>query len=234
MASQLDATFFRKAKKANRAIEILDHEAVIPAVKDKAEIRVKLPNRRHRTPEERRAAVEENLEKIRILDEQIEVERKNLLSLVEDYRASGAGVSDVVAMNLKVQGLVERRSSLVTPQKWIEEIPGLTLKDVFASKRDVRKIGSSVYQIKRRVEPIESLYVDVGSEQVDDVSKTVKTMQEPSILSTLTGALGTTQQTVEEPKTQAEQAQGAIIGQKRILKTKKAQAAMPASGATFS
>jgi hypothetical protein len=133
-------------------------------------------------------------------------------------------------MNLKVQGLVERRSSLVTPQKWIEEIPGLTLKDVFASKRDIRKIGSSVYQIKRRVEPIESLYVDVGAQAEDAVTKA----QEPSILSTLTGALGTTQQTVEQPKTQTEQAQGAIIGQRRVLKTKKTVAAMPASGATFS
>ena len=60
---------------------------------------------------------------------------------------------------------MNKRSALSRPSQWIEELNGLTLKDVFESKRDVRKIGSTVYQIKRRVEPIESLYVDLGKER---------------------------------------------------------------------
>jgi len=34
---------------------------------------------------------------------------------------------------------------------------------VLASKRDTRKLDAIVYQVKNRVEPIESLYVDLGA-----------------------------------------------------------------------
>jgi hypothetical protein len=227
MASQLDTAFFRKAKKVDRAIEIFDHEAVIPAVKERAEIRVKLPVRRLKTIEERTAFIQENIGKIELLDGEIEQERKNLLDLVKVYRATRSGGSDVVATNLKVKGLMERRSTLVSPDRWIEEIPGLSFKDVFASKRDVRKIGASVYQIKRRTEPIESLYVNlVSSEQEVPEGKEEPDM--PPAPASSDSPVG------KKVKTTAEVAQGAIIGQRKVIKVKKAAASLPASGATFS
>jgi hypothetical protein len=226
MPSQLDATFFRKAKKVNRAIELFDHEAVIPAVKEKPEVRVKLPIRRPKTIEERKAYVQENREKIEILDGEIEQERKNLLDFVKAYRLTGSA-SDVVATNLKVKGLMERRAALLSPDRWIEELPGLTFKDVFASKRDIRKIGANVYQIKRRVEPIESLYVDLASPQANAETEAAEGKDDaPGGAASSSSAL---QPPV--PKTAAEAAQGAIIGQRRVLKSKKTAAA--ASGATF-
>lgn len=228
MASQLDATFFRKAKKANRAIELFDHEAVIPAVKEKPEVRVKLPIRRLKTIEERKEFIQENREKIEILDSEVEQERKNLLDLVKVYRATGSGVSDVVAANLKVKGLMERRGALISPDRWIEEIPGLTFKDVFASKRDIRKIGASVYQIKRRVEPIESLYVDLGASAAATEAEAVE-KPDISLAAISSSASATISSAI--PKSVAETAQGVIIGQKRVLKKKTAAA--PASGATF-
>jgi hypothetical protein len=222
MTSQLDVTFFRKAKKVDRAIQILDYEAVIPAVKEKPEVRVKLPNRRLKTFEERQAFIQENVDKLEILDNEIEVERKALLDLVKIYRTTGSGVSDVVATNLKVKGLMERRSALLNPDKWIEELNDLTFKDVFASKRDIRKIGAPIYQIKRRVEPIETLYVDLGAAQLQ--AEEGKAEAESKSEETLVSALA---------RTVAEVAKGAIIGQKKVLKSKKTAAAAPASGATF-
>jgi hypothetical protein len=232
MASQLDTAFFRRAKRANRAVEILDHEAVIPAVDKKPEIRVKLPIRRLKTLEEREAAIQENRDKIEILDAEIEVERKNLLDLVQAYRTTGSGVSEVVATNLKVKGLMERRSALQSPGKWIEELGGLTLKDVFASKRDERKLGSNFYQIKRRVEPIESLFVNIAvpgseSEVKTKVSGTSKLGKPVGTVAVAPAA------NAEEPKIAAEAAQGVIIGQKRVLKTKKAASALPALPSLF-
>jgi len=225
MASQLDTAFFRKAKRVNRAIELFDHEAVIPAVKEKPEVRVKLPIRRLKTIEERKALIQENVDKIAIIDEEIEVERKALLELIKSYRTTGSGVSEVVAKNLKIKGLMERRTALITPGRWIEELDGLTLKDVFASKRDVRKIGATVYQIKRRVEPIESLYVDLAAPQV------VKGESEESGPPPPGGAASSssTVSAVSEPRTAAEAAKGAIIGQKRVLKSKKLLSAAAAS-----
>jgi hypothetical protein len=143
MASQLDTKFFRKAKKLNRAVEITDNQAFIPAVKDSPEIRVSLPNRRPKTFEERTAELEERREQISVIEEDIEKERKVLLALVKSFREGGP-VSEVVAQNLKVKGLMEKRSSLDRPEKWIEELESLSFKDVFASKRDDRKIGAPV------------------------------------------------------------------------------------------
>jgi hypothetical protein len=205
MAAQLDAKFFRKAKKVNRAVEITDNQAFIPAVKDSPEIRVPLPNRRPKTIEERTAELSERIVEISGVEEQIEVERKALLELVKAFK-SGGPASEVVAQNLKVKALMEKRSSLARPAKWIEELEGLSFKDVFASKRDDRKIGTPVYQIKRRVEPISSLYVDLAGEAA---------AAEPEVIAP--ALLAPKEPTVKPsaPKTVAEAAQGAIIGQKK-------------------
>ena len=219
MASKLDAKFFRKAKKVNRAVEITDNQAFIPAVKDSPEIRVALPNRRLKTIEERKAEIEERTVQVSALEEEIEVERKSLLALVKAFHETGSAAS-VVAQNLKVKGLMEKRSSLVRPEKWIEELSGLSLKDVFESKRDDRKIGSSVYQVKRRVEPITSLYVDLAP---DDVAPAAPP-KAPSIAETL--GLAPAAPAAPAPSTAAktteEVAKGAIIGaKKRVLTMKK-------------
>jgi len=170
MAYQLDAKFFRKAKKVNRAVEITDTYAVIPAVKDSPEIRVALPNRRPKTMEERGEVLEERFSQISELEQEIEVERRRLMELTKAYRATPvagvtevAGVAEIVVQNLKIQNLMDRRRSLRYPEAWIESLGGLTLVDVFASKRDARKLDAYVYQVKNRVEPIESLYVDLGA-----------------------------------------------------------------------
>ena len=176
MAYQLDAKFFRKAKKVNRAVEITDTYAVIPAVKDSPEIRVPLPNRRPKTMEERGEVLEERFTEISELEQEIEVERRRLMELTKSYRGASvaggaevagvarvAGVAEIVVQNLKIQNLMDRRRSLRYPEAWIESLGGLTLVDVFASKRDVRKLDTYVYQVKNRVEPIESLYVNLGA-----------------------------------------------------------------------
>ena len=169
----LDAKFFRKAKRANRAVEITDMEAVIPAVKDTAEIRVPLPNRRLRTFEERKDALDKRDADIATLEDEIEIERKKLMALVKTYSSMRSGITEVVAQNQKVKELMERRSALAHPETWIEEIKGLTLKDIFESKRDIRKIagGAPLFQVKRRVEPISSLYVDVGVAAAEAVTR---------------------------------------------------------------
>ena len=89
MASRLDAKFFRKAKKVNRAVEITENQAFIPAVKDSPEVRVSLPNRRLKTIEERKAEIDERLVQISTLEEEIETERKELLSLIKNHREGG-------------------------------------------------------------------------------------------------------------------------------------------------
>lgn len=68
----MDAKFFRKAKRANRAVEITDSEAIIPAVKDAPEIRVPLPNRRILTIEEREQIVQERRDEIANIEVMIE------------------------------------------------------------------------------------------------------------------------------------------------------------------
>jgi hypothetical protein len=211
MASQLDAKFFRKAKKVNRAVEFTDSEAFIPAVKDSPEIRVKLPNRRLLTMEERTAVIDSRKEELVEVEEQIETERKALLELVKAYGLSGSGASEVVASNQKVKELMERRSKLVRPEKWIEQLEGLTFIDVFASKRDVRKIRSDVYQIKSRVEPITSLYADLTQEAA---------AVEPEIEAPPLEIAKPVVKTVAKPKTAEEIAKGVIIG-RRTLKTVK-------------
>jgi len=213
MAFQLDAKFFRRSKKVNRAVEITDSQAFIPAVKDQPEIRVSLPNRRLKTMEERQAEIDERMEQVATLEGQIELERKSLLAMVKSFEESGTGASEIVAHNSKLKGLIERRSSLVRPQQWIEELESLTFKDVFASKRDVRKIGSSVFQLKRRVEPISSLYVDLGAAAQG---------AEPAGPASPAQSLQASAKPKTKEKTAAEAAQGAIIG-KRVISMKKPQ-----------
>ena len=220
MASQLDAKFFRKAKKLNRAVEITDNQAFIPAVKDSPEIRVPLPNRRPKTFEERTADVNERTIELTTVEEQIEVERKALLELVKAFKTGGPA-SEVVAQNLKVKALMEKRSSIARPAKWIEELSGLSFKDVFASKRDDRKIGAPVYQVKRRVEPITSLYIDLAAAAV---------AAEPVVEAP---ELSVAKAPATLPKTSAEAAQGVIIGQKKrtIIKLGKPPTGAPPTGA---
>lgn len=216
MAAQLDAKFFRKAKKVNRAVEITDNQAFIPAVRDSPEIRVPLPNRRIKTIEEREVEMKERMEQISAVEEEIETERKALLNLVKAFNTGGSG-AEVVAQNMKVKSLMEKRSGLARPEKWIEELEGLSFKDVFASKRDDRKIGVPVYQIKRRVESITSLYVDLGA---------AAQVAEPAIQAP---PLRTVKATVAPvAKTADEVAQGVIIGKKKtILKLGKTPAKPP-------
>ena len=163
MAFQLDAMFFRRAKKVNRAVEITDNYAIIPAVKDSPEIRVPLPIRRSLTMEERETELAKRYEQISEIEEQIEVERKRLMERVKSYRDTGVGAAEVVVQNNKVRDLVVKRNGILYPEKWIESIEGLTLKDIFESKRDDRSLGLDVRVIKRRIEPIISLYADLGA-----------------------------------------------------------------------
>jgi hypothetical protein len=163
MAFQLDAKFFRRAKKVNRAVEITDNYAIIPAVKDSPEIRVPLPIRRPLTMEERETELAKRYEEMSEIEELIEVERKRLMERVKSYRDTGVGAADVVVQNLKVRDLIVKRTGILYRDKWIEEVEGLTLKDIFESKRDDRSLGLDVRVIKRRIEPIISLYVDLGA-----------------------------------------------------------------------
>lgn len=222
----MDSKFFRTAYKRNRAIEITDNEAIIPAVKDLAEIRVPLPNRRPLTFEERQVILDENKTKIADLEEQIETERKTLLELVKVFK-DGGSTADVVVQNLKIRGLMEERSALARPEVWIEELKGLTLKDVFESKRDVRKVadGASVFQLKRRVEPISSLYVDLAKAASDAAVKAESKEAEVAQAALEAQAAKKTAQTAKAIKaTEAPKpltaAEGAIIGQKKSIKVK--------------
>ena len=217
----VDAKFFRRAKKLNRAVEITDSHAYIPAVRDSPEIRVPLPNRRLKTMEERQTFLDERVEGIGALDEEIEVERRVLIDLTRKYTALKSGAADVVVQNLKIQGLMEKRKSLQYPERFIEELKGVTLKDIFQSKRDMRKVeGGKLYQIKHRVEPITSLYVDLesgatgGEEGSEDYTAPATLFSAPTVATAKA-------KTAEETKV------GAIIGQaqtKKKFTLKKAQA----------
>ena len=229
MASRLDAKFFRKAKKVNRAVEITENQAFIPAVKDSPEVRVSLPNRRLKTIEERKAEIDERLVQISTLEEEIETERKELLSLIKNHREGGPA-SEVVAQNLKVGDLMKRRSALVRPQQWLEELDGLSLKDVFESKRDVRKIGAPVYVLKRRLEPISSLYVDLG--MVAELAEPEVKAPPLAAVKPKSSAPGAASGASALEKTGEEVAKGVMIGQKKtVLKLKKPTPAVAAPAA---
>ena len=228
----MDTKFFRAAKRANRAVEITDSEAIIPAVKDASEIRVPLPNRRPLTIEEREAILQGRRDQIAEIEEKIESERKILLQKVKSYRDIQSGAPEVVVQNLKIKNLMEQRSKLAYPEVWIEELKGLNLKDIFESKRDVRKIGADVFQVKRRVEPILSLYVDLGKAAAE--AAVVAEEQESAtiaeglaaVAAAAASRLAQTIKATAGPSTTAAAAaatatQGAIIGQRRVIKMKK-------------
>jgi hypothetical protein len=220
MASQLNRDFFKKAKKVDRAIEIKDNEAVIPAVKERAEVRVRLPNRRLLTIEEREAILKIRKEKIAELEGRIESERKILLAAVKEFEITRVGGPEVISQNHKVKLLMEERSKLYRPEMWIEGLSDLTFKDVFASKKDIRKIGADVFQIKRRVEPITSLYYDL------DLAAANASAPEAQGQGQGQGqgqSLAQEQSQVQEVEQGSEEAKtGAIIGQvKRVKKIKK-------------
>jgi len=233
MASQVNRDFFKKAKKVDRAIELRDNEAVIPAVKERAEVRAKLPNRRLLTVEERSEIVQERMASLKSLEEEIEVERKVLLESVKLFESTNSGASEVVSQNLKIKSLMERRSKLSRPESWIEVLSGLTLKDVFASKRDDRKIGADLFQVKRRVEPILSLYVDLdlAAAAADTSAADAKATAKPGTLASIAEALTT--EPSGETAAPVTAAQGVIIGQKRVIKTKKLAATAPAGPVSF-
>jgi hypothetical protein len=212
MSSQLDAKFFRKAKKVNRAVEITETQAYIPAVKDSPEIRVPLPNRRLKTMEEREAELTARYENIATLEEDIERERKSLNALISSYRELGSGAADVVVQNQKVRDLMERRKSMAYPQIWIESLSGVTRTEVFESKRDTRKLpgGGTVYQVKRRVEPISSLYVDNANTDTDADRSAADAESEQAVVAPSVG-VPSTAKTAQEVA--AETKRGAIVQQ---------------------
>ena len=233
MASQVNRDFFKKAKKVDRAIELRDNEAVIPAVKERAEVRARLPNRRLLSFEERSEIIQQRKEQINTLEEEIEVERKILLEAVKAFETTKSGASDVVSQNIKIHTLIEKRSRLSRPEIWIETISGLTLKDVFASKRDDRKIGADMYQVKRRVEPILSLYVDLEAPAAESAEQVQQVQEAGPVGGTgIAAALSSIAKSVL-PKSEESVAQGVIIGQKRVIKTKKAAANAPAAPVSF-
>jgi hypothetical protein len=118
--------------------------------------------------EERTNELTARYEAIDALEEEIERERKSLLAVTATYRELGSGAADVVVQNQKVRDLMERRKKLAYPQIWIEDLGALGRNEIFESKRDTRKLDNKhVFQIKRRLEPVESLYVDAGKPEAE-------------------------------------------------------------------
>lgn len=167
MSYQLDAKFFRKAKKNKEVVSFTETQAIIPASKAGPEIRVSLPNYRLRTPEERQAALELRYDQIRTLEEQIETERKALLAIVTSFRELGTGISEIFDKNQQIQTLMDSRSKLAHPQTWIDELRSVSLKDIFETKRDLGNVKGVLFQVKKRVEPIETLYVTMDEAKLE-------------------------------------------------------------------
>ena len=219
MAATLDRQFFRKVTRRRRTLEFTTNEVVLPAVKDEPEIRVALPNRRERTIDERIEILAERTANVTLLDEEIETERKKLAETVRRYKSGLAAVSEVVILNESVRGLMERRSTLARPDRWIEGDDTLTYKDIFMRERDLKKLKWEVFMLKRRVEPISSLYVDVVVPVVEGAAAPSAAPVAPA-----PSAAPVAPAVVQAPAT------GAIIG-RRVLKLKKtATAASAAAG----
>ena len=218
----LDEQFFRKAKKANRAVEITDLEAVIPAAKNLPQVRVPLPNRRERTMEEREEILNKRKEDLAALEERIEDERKKLLALVEAYHG-GAGAAEVVVQNLKIRDLMEQRRTIAYPEVTIKELEGITRKDIFDSKRDIRKVEGVglVYQLAHRIEPIASLYVDLGAAAGAALMKAEEDDAELQAAALAQAAAAAAAKAAAQVKSPEEAAKGAIIGTRKLIKLKK-------------
>ena len=227
MAATLDRQFFRKVTRRRRTLEFTANEVILPAVKDEPEIRVALPNRRERTTDERIANLAERTANVTFLDEEIETERKKLAEIVRRYKAGQAAVSEVVILNESVRGLMERRSTLARPDRWIEGDDTLTYKDIFMRERDLKKLKWEVFMLKRRVEPISSLYVDVVVPVVEGAAAPSAAPVAPA--PSAAPAAPVPSAAPAAPAGQAP-ATGAIIG-RRVLKLKKtATAASSAAG----
>lgn len=210
----LDRQFFRKVAKTRKRLEFTTTDAILPAVDDQPEIRVPLPNRRELTMEEREALVLARFDQVRELDEKIEDERKKLADAIRQHKNGAGSVSAVVLLNESVGGMLTQRSLLARPDTWIETVEGLNFKDIFLRARDVRKLGWDLYQLKRRVEPISSLYVDVAPVAAS-VAAPAAGAPAP--------AAPVAQVQAQAPKQSA--ATAAIVG-KRVLKLKKATPAL--------
>ena len=222
MAATLDRQFFRKVTRRRRTLEFTANEVVLPAVKDEPEIRVALPNRRERTIDERVAILAERTVNIKLLDEEIETERKKLADTVRRYKEGLAAVSEVVILNESVRGLMERRSTLARPDTWIEGDDTLTFKDIFMRERDQKKLKWEVFMLKRRVEPISSLYVDVVA-----ISAAPGTTPAAPSAAAPAAPAAAPAPAAAAPSAAPSSAQGAIIG-RRVLKLKKTATAAAA------
>ena len=241
MSGALDVKFFKKASKANRAVRYTDTEAIIPAVADKPEIRIPLPNRRPKTMEERQAAIDPRMAEIAPIEEQIETERKELQRRVETFKATGTGAANVIVQNQKVRDLVEKRSSLARPEVWIHKNDSMTLKDVFGAKKALSVLDYPVYDLKRRVEPISSLYIDVGAAAAAEqaaaeaaegaVLEEARLKQEQKATAAAAAATAATE-IPQGPTAQQQARTGAIVGQaKRTIKLGKKTVAGSAAAA---
>jgi len=106
----------------------------------------------------------------------------------------------------------------------------LSLKDVFESKRDVRKIGAPVYVLKRRLEPISSLYVDLG--MAAELAEPEVKAPPLAAVKPKSSAPGAASAASVLEKTGEEVAKGVMIGQKKtVLKLKKPTPAVAAPAA---
>jgi hypothetical protein len=248
-APPIDAKLFRKAKRANLVLQFTDTELILPAKADNPEIRVRLPNRREKTMEEREAVIAERQAQIAALEEEIETERKELRAKVESFRALGTGGSEVVVQNLKVKSLMERRSLLARPERWIDEVDNVGPKAIFLEKQDLYKLNAiffemaDVMQLVRRKEPMETLYVDIGAAaaaervaqeaaegevleaaQQAEESKRLAAAEKRRAATELPGVAGG-QDAAAAART------GAIAGARKVIKLKKTATA-PAGGPT--
>lgn len=250
MAEVIDARLFRKAKRANVALQFTETELIVPAKADKPEIRVRLPNRREKTFEEREAAIAERQGQIAALEEEIEAERKELKAKVDAYRALGTGGSEVVVQNLKIKTLMERRNTLARPEKWAEEVARqVGPNEIFLEKHKIYSLDRiyrmdfDVVELVRRPEALASLYVDVGlaaaAEQraqeeaegavlegarAEAAGKSAAAAEKARAATELPGA----------PDAAAAARTGAIVGQRRVItlgKKKTAAAGGAAGGA---
>jgi hypothetical protein len=220
----LDRQFFRKVAKTRKRLEFTATDAILPAVDDQPEIRVPLPNRRELTMEEREALVLARFEQVRELDEKIEDERKKLADAIRQHKNGTGAVSAVVLLNESVGGMLTQRSLLARPDTWIETVEGLNFKDIFLRARDVRKLGWDLYQLKRRVEPISSLYVDVLGASVAAGASVAQAPGASVAQAPASVAQAPAASVAQAPKQTA--ATAAIVG-KRVLKLKKATPAAP-------
>jgi hypothetical protein len=218
----LDSKFFRKAKK--HGLELTETQGIVPAP---TEIRVNLPNYRLRTPEERRAVLETKFDEIKQLEEQIETQRKELLELVTAYREHTSGISEIYGKNEAIQRLLEKRSDTLYAVKWLEEKESVELHEIFETKRPLGKLKTPLFQVKRRTEPLQTLYVTMEeskleseiSEKAAKEEEAEKVMEEEKEVAKSESLAKSTGPKVTSAR------EGAIIGTaKRVFKLKKSGA----------